>query len=235
MKMVKAILSLVALLGAAWAAPATLSKDRMVFQTTFGDIHMAFYPEVAPVTVNHIRHLGELGAYNSNHFFRVDPNFVAQTADVPGGRVAPMDAAQRAQAEMHVPLEVAKNVKHVKGVLSMARHDDPNSGGSSFSILLGPAPHLDMKYAIFGEVTKGMETLAAIEKVETVRDGIFVMPKKRITIHSTYMYMAEDSQIGMASAEGQLYCSEQLQALQKRFDAQAMQLQSERQQRLPGS
>ena len=50
-----------------------------------------------------------------------------------------------------VPLEVQRNVKHDKrGILSMGRLDDPNSGGSSFSILLGPAPHLDMNYAIFG-------------------------------------------------------------------------------------
>ena len=50
-----------------------------------------------------------------------------------------------------MPLEVRADVKHTKrGILSMARSDDPNSGGSSFSILLGPAPHLDMNYAIFG-------------------------------------------------------------------------------------
>lgn len=50
-----------------------------------------------------------------------------------------------------VPLEVLPEVKHDKrGILSMGRHDDPNSGGSSFSILLGPAPHLDMQYTIFG-------------------------------------------------------------------------------------
>lgn len=50
-----------------------------------------------------------------------------------------------------VPLEVQRHVKHDKrGILSMGRLDDPNSGGSSFSILLGPAPHLDMNYGIFG-------------------------------------------------------------------------------------
>ena len=73
-------------------------------------------------------------------------------------------------------------------IASLARHDDPNSGGSSFSIMLGPAPHLDMNYAIFGEVTEGIETLRSMEDVETTREGIFVMPKDRITIHSTYTY-----------------------------------------------
>jgi len=164
-----------------------LSKERLVFQTDFGDIHMAFYPDIAPVTVAHIRRLGELGAYNTNHFFRVDKGFVAQTADVLGGRTAPLDNMQRQEAEKHVPLELMPKVKHNKrGILSMARHNDPNSGGSSFSVLLGPAPHLDMQYAIFGEVTKGFETLTALEGVETTREGIFVMPKDRITILSTY-------------------------------------------------
>ncbi len=54
---------------------------------------------------------------------------------------------------MSVPLEVLPTVKHDKrGILSMARHDDPGSGKSSFSILLGPAPHLDMQYTVFGHV-----------------------------------------------------------------------------------
>lgn len=165
-----------------------LSPERMVFQTDFGDLHMAFYHEVAPVSAAHIRRLGELGGYNTNHFFRVDKGFVAQTADVPGGRAFPLNARQHAQAELTVPLEVRPDAKHDKrGILSMARHSDPNSGGSSFSVLLGPAPHLDMQYTVFGEVTAGLATLTAMEGVETTREGIFVMPKERITIHSTYM------------------------------------------------
>lgn len=113
---------------------------------------------------------------------------MAQTADVPGGRTAPMNGVQRNEAELTVPLEVRADAKHDKrGILSMARHSDPNSGGSSFSILLGAAPHLDMQYTVFGEVVAGLETLTALEGVETRRDGIFVMPKERITILSTYM------------------------------------------------
>lgn len=55
------------------------------------------------------------------------------------------------EGDKTVPLEVLPEVKHDKrGILSMGRHSDPNSGGSSFSILLGPAPHLDMQYTIFG-------------------------------------------------------------------------------------
>ena len=59
--------------------------------------------------------------------------------------------AVQAEGKKTVPLEVQKDVIHDKrGILSMGRHSDPNSGGSSFSILLGPAPHLDQEYTIFG-------------------------------------------------------------------------------------
>ena len=62
------------------------------------------------------------------------------------------------EASKTVPLEVREDLRHTKrGILSMARSDDPHSGGSSFSILLGPAPHLDMNYAIFGRVTSCFE------------------------------------------------------------------------------
>lgn len=55
-----------------------LSDERLVLQTVLGDLELAFFPAVAPVTVAHILELGRLGAYNSNHFFRVDVGFVAQ-------------------------------------------------------------------------------------------------------------------------------------------------------------
>ena len=208
-----------------------LSRERMVFQTDHGDIHMAFYPDVAPVTVAHILRLGDLGAFNTVDFFRVDVGFVAQVSDIRSGRQIPLDPVQAAEAEINVPFEVQSDVKHDKrGILSMARGDDPNSGGSSFSILLGAAPHLDMNYAIFGEVTRGLSTLASMEQVETRREGIFVMPVKRITILSTYMYVIEEA--GGADT-AQLQCLETFANLQKRYDAQAVQLERVRQQRLP--
>lgn len=233
-----------ALLAAAAARPLAvaadaprLSRERLVFQTEYGDIHMAFYPDVAPKSAAHIRRLGELGAYNTNHFFRVDKGFVAQTADVLGGRTAPLDALQKEVASRNVPLEVVQGVKHDRrGILSMARHSDPNSGGSSFSILLGPAPHLDMEYSVFGEVTSGLETLTALERLETRREGIFVMPKERITILSTYVYVVEeDVPGGSTGTEEQQLCTEAFADLQTRYDAQSEAHEKLRQQRLPGN
>ncbi|XP_078441414.1 cyclophilin-like peptidyl-prolyl cis-trans isomerase family protein [Wolffia australiana] len=164
-----------------------LGSIRVVFQTNYGDLEFGFFPRVAPKTVEHIFRLVRLGCYNTNHFFRVDKGFVAQVADVAGGRSAPMNDAQRIEAEKTVVGEFS-SVKHVRGILSMGRHSDPNSGGSSFSILLGDAPHLDGQYAIFGRITRGDETLRKLEALPTRKEGIFVMPVERITILSTYYY-----------------------------------------------
>ncbi|KAK9788704.1 hypothetical protein WJX73_001257 [Symbiochloris irregularis] len=175
-----------------------LSEERIVFQTEWGDLQLALYPEVAPETVAHILQLARLGGYNSNHFFRVDKGFVAQTADVASGRTQALNAQQKAEEEKRVPLEVRKDVKHDRrGLLSMARYDDPNSGGSSFSITLGPAPHLDMQYTIFGEVTDGLPTLAKFEEMPTTKSGIFVMPAQRVEIRSSYVYRP-DAQVKLA-------------------------------------
>ncbi|XP_050203900.1 peptidyl-prolyl cis-trans isomerase CYP23 isoform X2 [Mercurialis annua] len=176
-----------AILSAASSDDAEFGSARVVFQTNYGDIEFGFYPNVAPKTVEHIYKLVRLGCYNTNHFFRVDKGFVAQVADVVGGRSAPMNEVQRREAEKTVIGEFSK-VKHVRGILSMGRYSDPNSASSSFSMLLGDAPHLDGQYAIFGKVTKGDDTLTKLEQLPTRREGIFVMPTERITILSSYYY-----------------------------------------------
>ncbi|KAK9116789.1 hypothetical protein Sjap_015736 [Stephania japonica] len=164
-----------------------LGSARVVFQTNYGDIEFGFYPSVAPKTVDHIFKLVRLGCFNTNHFFRVDKGFVAQVADVIGGREAPLNDEQREEAEKTIVGEFS-DVKHVRGILSMGRYADPNSASSSFSMLLGDAPHLDGEYAIFGKVTKGDATLRKLEQLPTRTEGIFVMPTERITILSTYYY-----------------------------------------------
>ncbi|KAL0421136.1 UNVERIFIED_CONTAM: Peptidyl-prolyl cis-trans isomerase CYP23 [Sesamum latifolium] len=192
-----------------------LGSARVVFQTNYGDIEFGFYPSVAPKTVEHIFKLVRLGCYNTNHFFRVDKGFVAQVADVAGGRTAPMNEVQRLEAEKTIVGEFS-DVKHVRGILSMGRYSDPDSAQSSFSILLGDAPHLDGQYAIFGKVTKGDETLRKLEQVPTRTEGIFVMPTERITILSTYYYDTE--------AET---CEEDRLILKRRLTASAVEIEKQ--------
>ena len=148
----------------------------------YGDIELGFYPNAAPVTVEHITKLFRLGCYDTNHIFRVDKGFVAQTQSVDASSVQkPLSDECKAEAAKNVPLE-ATAIRHKRGILSMGRMDDPNSGGSSFSMLLGRAAHLDQQYTVFGQVLAGDDVLAQLEQVETKKQGIFVMPKERITI-----------------------------------------------------
>ncbi|KAL1355875.1 hypothetical protein HN51_007837 [Arachis hypogaea] len=193
-----------------------LGSTRVVFQTNYGDIEFGFFPTVAPKTVDHIFKLVRLGGYNTNHFFRVDKGFVAQVADVMGGRSAPMNEEQRKEAEKTVVGEFSE-VKHVRGILSMGRYDDPDSGSSSFSILLGNAPHLDGTYAIFGRVTKGDDTLKKLEQLPTRKEGIFVMPTERITILSSYYYDTETEN-----------CEQDRTILKRRLAASAVEVEKQR-------
>jgi cyclophilin family peptidyl-prolyl cis-trans isomerase len=198
----------------------------VVLQTTKGNIELAFYKDVAPVTSRHILELFRRGAYDTNHFFRVDKGFVAQVADVVGGRRAPLDAFQEEIARDTVPGEFQPTVVHRRGTLSMGRYDDPDSGTSSFSILLGNAPHLDNKYTVFGEMVAGDETLREMENAETRREGIFVMPRDRIEIISTY--------VKRAGAAKDADCVKALEDATHRADGLAMELAEIRQRRLPG-
>lgn len=175
--------------------------------------------------MRHILDLARRGLYNTDHFFRVDKGFVAQVADVVGGRTAPMDDNQKAIASKSVQGEFSEH-KHVRGTLSMARYDDPNSGTSSFSILLGAAPHLDAKYAVFGRIVAGEEALAAMEAMPTKKDGMFVMPVERITIVSSYVkepYEASASE-----------CISELREAKRRADGLTVEIETIRQKRLPG-
>ncbi|KAL3511147.1 hypothetical protein ACH5RR_030548 [Cinchona calisaya] len=200
----------------AFAAEPQMGSARVVFQTNYGDIEFGFYPSVAPKTVDHIFKLVRLGCYNTNHFFRVDKGFVAQVADVVGGRSAPMNDEQRVHAEKTVVGEFSK-VKHVRGILSMGRYSDPDSAQSSFSILLGDAPHLDGEYAIFGKLTKGDETLRKLEQLPTKKEGIFVMPTERITILSSYYYDTEME-----------ICEQDRSILKRRLAASAIEIERQR-------
>ncbi|XP_019704530.1 peptidyl-prolyl cis-trans isomerase CYP23 isoform X2 [Elaeis guineensis] len=167
-----------------------MGSARVVFQTSYGDIEFGFFPHVAPKTVEHIFKLVRLGCYNTNHFFRVDKGFVAQVADVVGGRTASMNEEQRLEAEKTIVGEFS-SVKHVRGILSMGRYSDPDSASSSFSILLGDAPHLDGEYAIFGRVTKGDDTLKKLEELPTRREGIFVMKIESLLLSPFFSQLSE--------------------------------------------
>ncbi len=144
-------------------AEPRLATERAVLHTSLGDLILAFYPDVAPRHVEQILRLMRLGVYDGTSFYRVQPSFVAQLTTAQARR-RPLTAAQ--SAAIHPIAAEFSDLRHVRGVLSMAHEDGkPDSGETSFSILLGPAPHLDGNYTIFGRIDGSDAVLDAIARV----------------------------------------------------------------------
>jgi len=168
-----------------------LGPERAVFLTRFGEFEVGFYSEAAPKTSRHILKLCQYGAYTGNHFFNVQPDYHVQVEDVTSGRVAPLSRGIKKLDKKRIPLEVSEDLVHEAGSVSLARGGDPDTGGSSFAILLNRAPHLDGNYTVFGRVTKGLGVLYEVEDVETEGDGQVQRPTERVPIYSTYWYTSE--------------------------------------------
>lgn len=161
------------------AEEASLSTTRAVFHTNLGNIVVGFYSREAPKTVEQIVKLMSMGVYDGATFFRVTPGFLAQVASPQYERSLPLNALQSA-AIHSLPLETTPLLKHQKWVLSMSRQPEhPDSGDTSFCILLANAPHLDGQYTVFGKVLQGMETLSAIEAFPRDGEG---KPRQKILI-----------------------------------------------------
>ena len=125
------------------------------------------YPDVAPQSVANFVKLAESKFYDGVVFHRIVPGFVIQGGDPTGtGTGGP---GWRIKGEF-ASNGVKNDLKHTRGVLSMARTQDPNSAGSQFFIMLDTHPHLDGEYAAFGKVTSGMEVVDKI--VEDSQKGV---------------------------------------------------------------
>jgi peptidyl-prolyl cis-trans isomerase B (cyclophilin B) len=141
---------------------AELARMRAVLDTSLGDITIAFLPELAPGHVRQFLRLAEAGFYDGMAFHRVVPGFVIQTGALIS-RQAPLTERQRALVVNLLPEFNA--TRHVKGIVSMARGDDPMSASTSFFICTGTASALDGVYTAFGRVVDGMPVVEAIEAV----------------------------------------------------------------------
>lgn len=142
------------------------------FETESGDIEMEMFPESAPETVRNFLNLVAIGAYDTTTFSRVVPNFVIQGGNLGTREKFTQDWLKRAIKT--VPDE-PNQIKHTRGILSMARTDESNSATTSFFILMSDANYLDGTFAAFGRVTKGMEIAEAINKAE-VKDEAPLKP-----------------------------------------------------------
>jgi len=145
------------------ATVATMALQCVKFETEAGSIELEMFPETAPESVRGFLNLAASGALDTTTFSRVVPGFIVQGGDL-FTREAKMTAELDKRARRTLPDEPSQ-IKHERGILSMARGDEPNTATTNFFILLGEARHLDGKFAAFGRVTKGMETVEAINKM----------------------------------------------------------------------
>ena len=148
----------------------------VTLKTTLGSIRIRMEPDWAPNHVRNFLKLTATGWYNGTAFHRVVKGFVVQ-----GGMGDTRSSGPNHPADRWVrPLkgEFRPDIKHVRGIVSMARTDDPDSATTSFFLVLGSAPHLDGQYTVFGRIVAGMDVLDAFEKEEVNGET----PKRRLEL-----------------------------------------------------
>ena len=129
-----------------------------------GQIVVELYPDVAPITVANFKKLVSQGFYDGLIFHRVISGFMVQGGDPKGNGTGGSSETIKGEFSAN---GVENNLKHERGVISMARSDDMDSASSQFFIMHKTSPHLDGKYAAFGKVVYGMDTVDKIAEVAT--------------------------------------------------------------------
>ncbi len=144
-------------------------EDTLYLDVPKGRVTIKLRPDLAPNTVARIKELAREGFYDGIVFHRVIDGFMAQTGDPRGDGTG--GSGKHLKAEFN-------SGKHLRGTVSMARANDPDSADSQFFICFAPAPFLDGKYTIFGEVTEGMDHIDAIKKGSASKTGSVSNPDK---------------------------------------------------------
>lgn len=146
------------------AAPGAVAPNEgdqvVIFNTNLGRIVLKLFPDVAPKHVESFTSLVGKGFYDGILFHRVIPGFVIQGGD-PNTKDQPRHSHGTGGPGYSVPAEF-NDIPHTRGILSMARSSDPNSGGSQFFICVDRVASLDRQYTVFGQVVEGMDVVDAI-------------------------------------------------------------------------
>jgi cyclophilin family peptidyl-prolyl cis-trans isomerase len=161
--------------------------------TTAGEIHIRFFPDVAPNHVKNFIDLAQQGFYNGSKFHRVIPGFMIQGGDPNTISGSPNTwgtggSPNRLKAEFN-------GVKHKRGIVSAARSSDPNSASSQFFIVTSDSLFLDRQYSVFGQVTKGMDVA---DKIVNAPKGVQDRPNNPVAIDSIVIRDARDDEKGPA-------------------------------------
>ncbi len=137
------------------------TPDTLILTLAGGPVTIKLRPDLAPLHVARISELAESGFYDGLSFHRVIDGFMAQGGCPKGSGTG--GSGKNIKAEFN-------SARHARGVCSMARSSDPNSGDSQFFICLDDATFLDKQYTVWGEVTSGMEHVDALPKGEPPRN-----------------------------------------------------------------
>ena len=186
------LFSAAALLAATFQNPGALAADEAkasaevaVIKTVGGEIVVEFWPDVAPKTVENFITLAKKGFYDGTAFHRIVKGFMVQGGD-PKSKDASLEAEWGTGGPGYQVNAEFNNRKHERGVLSMARSNNPNSAGSQFFICLDAAPNLDGKYTGFGKVIKGEDVLMKLgdTPVKASGGGEMSKPLQRVGVES---------------------------------------------------
>ena len=163
------------------------NDDIMILKLKDGEVKIKLFPDIAPNHVKRFKTLADSNQYDGVVFHRVIDGFMAQTGDVKFGNSANdnYDLARAGTGGSDLPDLKAEfsNLAHEKGILSMARSQDPNSANSQFFICFANAPHLDRNYTAFGKVIEGMEFVDNIKRGDGT-SGSVSDPDKIISLRS---------------------------------------------------
>ncbi len=136
-------------------------------KTNFGKISFKLIPELAPETVRNFEKLAKEGFYDGTLFHRVIPGFMIQGGD-PNTKTDNKSSWGTGGPGYNIKAEFSSR-SHLRGIVSMARSQDPDSAGSQFFIVTADSTFLDRQYTVFGEVVEGMDVADKIVNLE--RDG----------------------------------------------------------------
>ncbi|CAN7568357.1 peptidylprolyl isomerase [Mesorhizobium amorphae] len=158
----------------------------MIITLKDGDVTVALRPDLAPKHVAQIKKLVREGAYDNVAFHRVIDGFMAQTGDVKFGNMKKgfnSQAVGTGGSDLpDLPAEFSQSEHYKRGVVGMARSQDPNSANSQFFIMFAPAPPLDGQYTIVGNVVSGMELVDNIKKGDEADNGTVTDPDRMIKV-----------------------------------------------------
>jgi len=191
-QMIGGLIALLVLIGAVYffafnndSDSGTTMSTVAVIETDFGNIVIEFFPDKAPGHVENFIKLANDGYYDGTTFHRVIPGFMIQGGDP---NTKSDDRSSHGQGGPGYTINAEFNdISHVRGIVSMARTNDPNSAGSQFFIVVSDSPFLDKQYTVFGKVVEGMDVADKIvnvprDNLDNPNDKVVV---KRISIRDS--------------------------------------------------